>query len=79
MTVLQAGGYRLTERAQAEAQMSGLTQNQVHRILADTVDQVPVSAELWKVTDGKNTLILSPLDSVITSVSRGSQKKPVRR
>lgn len=78
MTVLQAGGYRLTSRAQAEARTTGLTQVEVHRILSNTVDQVPVSADLWKVTDGRNTVILSPMDSVITSVARGSSK-PVRR
>lgn len=72
---IQAGGYRLTERAMQEAAACGLAQPQIHRILADTVDQVPVSPYLWKVTDGRNTAIISPQDSVIASVSRGSNKK----
>lgn len=46
MTIQHVGGYRLTDRAQSEAQMSSLTQADVHRILSNTVDQVPVSAEL---------------------------------
>lgn len=73
---VQVGGYRLTERAQTEAQACGLSQGHIHRIMADTVDQVPISADLWKVTDGRNTAIVSPYDSVITSISKGSSKRP---
>jgi hypothetical protein len=74
MPVAQAGGYRLTDRAQSEAQLRGLSQADIQHILANTIDQEIMPNDLWMVTDGRNTAILSPLDSVITSVIRGSRK-----
>ena len=78
MTTPHAGGYRLTDRAQSEARIRNVTQHDIHLVLANTIDQTVMPHDQWMVTDGRNTVILSPLDSVITSVIKGSRKGLIR-
>ena len=78
MTTPHAGGYRLTDRAQSEARIRNVTQHDIHLVLANTVDQTAMPHDQWMLTDSRNTVILSPLDSVITSVIKGSRKGLIR-
>lgn len=74
MSPVSAGGYRLTDRAQSEARLRNVSQPDIQHVLANTIDQNPMPNDLWMVTDGRNTVILSPLDSVITSVRKAAKQ-----
>ncbi|UCZ58663.1 hypothetical protein [Mycolicibacterium phocaicum] len=78
MTITEVGGYKLTQRAQTEAMMRGLGTKAVQGIFRETVAEWPTANGLWFITDGHNTAIISPYDSVVTSVICGSQKSPKR-
>lgn len=79
MTITEVGGYKLTQRAQTEAIMRGLGIKAVQSIFRETVHEAPSSNGLWVITDGYNTAVISPLDSIVTSVMCGSQKTPKQR
>lgn len=73
MTNDAVGGYRLTNGAQKEAQVRGVSIREIHNILTCTVHEEPAHNV---VTDGRNTAFVSPWDGLIASVVRGSRKKP---
>lgn len=74
MTLTEVSGYKLTQRAQTEAMMSGLGDKAIRSLFVETTEQWPMPHDLWMITDGRNTALISPYDNLVTSLAKGSRK-----